>query len=123
MRGLGRVGAAAAFAVAAASAFAQADPTKVLRVVFPAAETGFDPQASSDVYSNHVIRAIFDGPYRYDHLARPYRIVPNTAVALPEISADGLAWTIRIKPGTPSRTTRRSSGAGHTADSAGGYRP
>ena len=99
MRGLGRVGAAAVLAITAAGAFAQADPSKVLRVVFPAAETGFDPQASSDVYSNHVIRAIFDAPYRYDHLARPYRIVPNTAVALPEISADGLAWTIRIKPG------------------------
>ncbi len=80
-------------------AFAQADPDKVLRVVFPVAETGFDPQASSDAYSNHVIRAMFDAPYRYDHLARPYRIAPNTAVALPEISADGLEWKIKIKPG------------------------
>ena len=67
--------------------------------MFPVAETGFDPQASSDVYSNHVNRAMFDPPYRYDHLARPYKIVPNTAVALPEISADGLEWTIQIKPG------------------------
>jgi len=80
-------------------AAAQADPNKVLRVVFPVAETGFDPQASSDVYSNHVNRAMFDALYRYDHLARPYKLVPNTAVALPEISADGIDWTIRIKPG------------------------
>ena len=43
--------------------------------------------------------AIFDPLYRYDYLARPYRIVPNTAAALPEISPDGLTWTIRIKPG------------------------
>ena len=76
-----------------------ADPGKVLRVAFLSAETGFDPQASSDLYSNYVNRAIFDAPYTYDYLARPYRIVPNTAAALPEISADGLAWTIRIKPG------------------------
>jgi ABC-type transport system substrate-binding protein len=90
----------AALALAAApGAFAQAHPDKVLRVSFPVAETGFDPQASSDIYSNHVNRAIFDAPYRYDHLARPYQIIPNTAVALPDISADGLAWTIRIKPG------------------------
>ena len=45
--------------------------------MFPVAETGFDPQASSDVYSNHVNRAMFDALYRYDHLARPYKIVPE----------------------------------------------
>ena len=32
-------------------------------------------------------------------LTRPYRIVPNTAVALPEISPDGLTWTLKVKPG------------------------
>ena len=68
-------------------------------MAFLSAETGFDPQAAGDLYSNHVNRAIFDPPYAYDYLARPYRIVPNTAAALPEISADGLTWTIRIKPG------------------------
>ncbi len=36
---------------------------------------------------------------RFDYLARPYRFVPNTAAAMPEISADGRTWTIRIKPG------------------------
>ena len=84
---------------AAGSACAQADPNKVLRVVFPVAETGFDPQASSDFYSNNVIRAMFDALYRYDHLARPYKLVANTATALPEISANGLDWTIKVKPG------------------------
>jgi len=82
-----------------APAFAQADPNKVLRAVFPAAETGFDPQAAGDEYSNSVNRVIFDPPYRYDHLARPYKLVPNTAAALPEVSPDGKTWTIRIRPG------------------------
>jgi ABC-type transport system substrate-binding protein len=90
---------ACAVAAGAAVARAQADPNKVLRVVFPVAETGFDPQASNDFYSNNVIRAMFDALYRYDHLARPYKLVPNTAVALPEISANGLDWTIKVKPG------------------------
>ena len=76
-----------------------ADPAKTLRVMFPIAETGFDPQATSDYYSSHVQRAIFDSLYRFDYLARPYRFVPNTAAAMPEISADGRTWTIRIKPG------------------------
>ena len=76
-----------------------ADPAKTLRVMFPIAETGFDPQATSDYYSSHVQRAVFDSLYHFDYLARPYRFVPNTAAAMPEISADGRTWTIRIKPG------------------------
>ncbi len=72
---------------------------KVLRVAFPVAETGFDPQAAGDFYSNHVNRAIFDPLFRYDYFARPYKVVPNTAAALPEISADGMTWTIKLRPG------------------------
>jgi ABC-type transport system substrate-binding protein len=93
------VAAAAALALAAAGGWAQPLPEKVLRVAFPTAETGFDPQAAGDNYSNAVNRVIFDTLYRYDHLARPLKLVPNTAAALPEISADGRTWTIRIKPG------------------------
>lgn len=75
------------------------DPAKVLRVMFVVAETGFDPQAAGDLYSNYVNRAIFEPLYKYDYLARPYKVVPNTATAMPEISPDGLTWTIHIKPG------------------------
>ena len=91
--------AAAVVAAAPAPPGQWADPGKVLRVTFPIAETGFDPQATSDLYSGHVQRAIFEPLYAYDYLARPYRLVPNTASALPEISPDGRTWTIRIKPG------------------------
>ena len=76
-----------------------ADLSKTLRVAYPVAETGFDPQAAGDAYSNYVNRVIFDTLYDYDYLARPFKIVPNTAVALPEISADGKTWTIKVKPG------------------------
>jgi ABC-type transport system substrate-binding protein len=93
---------ALAFAAFAADGFAQpkwADPAKTIRVMFPVAETGFDPQATSDYYSTHVERAIFDPLYTFDYLARPHRVIPNTAAAMPEISADGRTWKIRIKPG------------------------
>ncbi len=72
---------------------------KTLRVAFNAAETGFDPQAISDLYSAYVVRVIFDPLYRYDYLARPFRIVPNTADGMPTISEDGKTWTIKVKPG------------------------
>jgi ABC-type transport system substrate-binding protein len=83
----------------ATPALAQADAGKVLRAVFPVAETGFDPQAAGDIYSNAVNRVIFDTLYKYDHLARPMKLVPNTAAALPEIADDGKTWTIRVRPG------------------------
>ena len=92
--------AAVAMALGSGAACGQADPNKVLKVAFLIAETGFDPQAASDLYSNYVNRAMFDPLYRYDYVSRPYRIVPNTAAALPEISKDGLTWTIRVQPGT-----------------------
>jgi oligopeptide transport system substrate-binding protein len=89
---------AAILVLSAAPAFA-ADLSKTLRVAFPVGETGFDPAPVGDIYSQYVNRAIFDTLYRYDYLARPYKIVPNTATALPEISPDGKTWTIKIKPG------------------------
>jgi ABC-type transport system substrate-binding protein len=76
-----------------------ADAERVLRVSFPVAETGFDPQAAGDLYSNEVNRAIFEPLIEYDYLARPYAIVPCTAEALPEISADRLTYTFRVRPG------------------------
>jgi ABC-type transport system substrate-binding protein len=76
-----------------------ADPAKVLRVTFQSAETGFDPVRISDYYSASVIEAIFDPLLTYDYLARPAKLVPNTAVALPGISDGGRTYTFRIKPG------------------------
>jgi ABC-type transport system substrate-binding protein len=72
---------------------------KVLRYAFPAAETGFDPVQISDLYSRTVTSHIFEAPLRYDHLARPFRLKPNTAAAMPEISADFKLFTVRIRPG------------------------
>ena len=84
---------------ASPSAQAGAVQQKVLRFTFQAAETGFDPVRVSDYYSGVVIAAIFDPLLTYDYLARPAKIVPNTAVALPEISDGGKTYTLRIKPG------------------------
>src|SRR5689334_4100871 len=72
---------------------------KVLRYAFERAETTFDPQKTSDVYSNFVESAIFDTPLDYDYLARPLKMVPVTLTALPEISADGKTYTLHVKPG------------------------
>lgn len=72
---------------------------RTLRVAFPVSETGFDPQATSDLYSDHVQRAIFETLYAFDYLARPYQRVPRTAAALPQIDDGGRTWTFHVRPG------------------------
>jgi len=72
---------------------------KVLRYAFPVAETGFDPAQINDLYSSQIVAHIYDAPLKLEYLARPYKIRPNTAAAMPEVSADGKVWTIRIRPG------------------------
>jgi ABC-type transport system substrate-binding protein len=75
------------------------DPNKVLRYAFEIAETTLDPQKVSDVYSTIVANAIFDAPLRYDYLAQPAKMVPNTLTDLPEASADYRTFTFHVKPG------------------------
>ena len=73
---------------------------KVLRVPIPTPETVLDPpQTNSDLYTNDILGHILEAPLAYDYLARPTRVVPNTATALPDISADGKQFTVRLKPG------------------------
>jgi oligopeptide transport system substrate-binding protein len=92
-----------AFAALAAAILAlpaaAADMNKVVRQVFPAAETGFDPQGVSDLYSGTVVQAIFETLLTYDYLARPAKLVPMAAEALPQITDDGKTYTFRIRKG------------------------
>ena len=76
-----------------------ADPTKVLRIAFPIDVSGLDPAGTQETYASLVEQKIFDGLYVWDYLARPYKFVPSVATGMPEISADGRVWTIRIRQG------------------------
>ncbi|UXH78221.1 ABC transporter substrate-binding protein [Roseateles amylovorans] len=76
-----------------------AQPEKVLRYAFLVAETGFDPAQLSDLYSRIITAHIFESLYNYDYLARPFKLLPNTAAAMPEVSDDFRTWTIRLRPG------------------------
>ncbi len=77
-----------------------ADGPKTLRLALPATETQLDPaQSESSLYTYQVIASIFESPLGYDYLARPPRLVPLTAEALPDISADYRQLTLRIRPG------------------------
>jgi ABC-type transport system substrate-binding protein len=72
---------------------------KILHVTFQAAETGFDPVKVHDYYSGTIIEAIFEPLLTYDYLARPAKLVPNTAQALPQVSADGRTYVLHLRRG------------------------
>ena len=95
------LGAALALAAAApGTAQTPAAPAKkVLRYAFEVAETSLDPAKVNDLYSRTLTPHIFEGLYKYDHLARPIKIKPLTADGMPQASSDFRVWTVRIKPG------------------------
>jgi ABC-type transport system substrate-binding protein len=101
MRGLLTVRfiAACAFAAAAAATAHAADPSKVLRFAFQIGEATFDPAIYQDQYSSMVVDHILDPMLTYDYLARPAKLVPNTLESMPEISADGMTHTFRLRKG------------------------
>ncbi|MEH6437450.1 ABC transporter substrate-binding protein [Massilia sp. DD77] len=72
---------------------------KVLRMFLSTSETGLDPAVASDNATLSLLENLFDPLLRYDYLARPAKLRPNTAAAMPEVSADGLSYTFRIRPG------------------------
>jgi oligopeptide transport system substrate-binding protein len=76
-----------------------ADPAKVLRVAFPRSETSFDPPQASEIYSAAVINAIMEPLLTFDYLARPVKVIPLIAIALPEIGDNGKTYTFRIREG------------------------
>jgi ABC-type transport system substrate-binding protein len=82
---------------AAGASFAQAP--KVLRYALATPVSGLDPAAVSDVPTVSMLANVFDTPYTYDYLARPAKLRPSTAQALPEVSADGRTLVVRIRPG------------------------
>ncbi len=93
-----RIG-ATLLAVAVCSAAAQTPPApKVLRLAMQS-ETGFDPARVGDARSFQIIAHIFEPLLQYDPLARPAKLRPATAAAMPEASADFRTWTIHLKPG------------------------
>jgi ABC-type transport system substrate-binding protein len=96
-------GAVAALPLTATGAAAgderRASGEKVFRYAFNFAETGFDPPRVSDQSSIRVLAHIFEPPLAWDPLARPVKLVPLVAAALPEVSDNHRRFVFTIRPG------------------------
>ena len=72
---------------------------RVLNVVSTAEIKGFDPIMADDLYSGREIAKIYEGLLAYHYLKMPYELIPNLAEAMPEVSADGITYTFKIRKG------------------------
>ena len=84
----------------AVSAFAAVESPREGRYVSSTERIrGFDPITASDTTAIAAICKVHEGLYEYEYLVRPYQLKPMLAAGLPEISADRLTYTIRLKKG------------------------
>jgi len=86
----------AAYAVTPANAGVHAEQ-KVLHAFLSTGETGLDPAVASDVASLSLLENLFDPLLRYDYLARPVKLIPNTAAAMPAITDNGKTYTFHLR--------------------------
>lgn len=56
-----------------------------------------DPAHAANIYASTLVVNVFDTLYRYRYLARPYELAPNLAEDFPQVSEDGLVFTIRLR--------------------------
>jgi ABC-type transport system substrate-binding protein len=71
----------------------------ILHVVMVSKITGFDVGDIGDEPTARVAGQIFECFYQYHYLKRPYELIPQLAEGMPEVSKDGLTYTIKIKKG------------------------
>ena len=78
----------------------QSEPNQItLYSALGAKVRGLDPGDIGDTTSALVASQIFECLYQYHYLKRPYELIPQLADGMPEVSGDGLEYTIKIKRG------------------------
>ena len=74
------------------------DPAEVvLRDTYGAKVRSIDPATSGDNMSGAIQGHFYEGLYAYHFLRRPLELIPRLAAQMPQVSDDGLVYTIRIR--------------------------
>jgi oligopeptide transport system substrate-binding protein len=58
-----------------------------------------EPAMAVSVYEERLIRQIYETLYEFHYLKEPYEMIPLLAENMPDISSDGLTYTIKIRKG------------------------
>ena len=75
---------------------------KVVRYgIYGSAIRSIDPATCGDTSSSGIQGNFYEGLYTYHYLKRPAyaNVIPQLAAEMPQISRDGLTYTIKIRPG------------------------
>ena len=83
----------------ALASFCATASDRTLRVAFAGAETSFDPAFAYDTYSAAVFDNILESMLDYDYLARPFKLVPRTLEAMPDVENGGATFTAKVRKG------------------------
>jgi ABC-type transport system substrate-binding protein len=85
---------------AAAGTAVPAAAPKVLHTFLSTGETGLDPAVASDIATLALLENLYDPLLRYEYLARPVKLQPNTVRAMPQVDVAGTTYTFQLAPGT-----------------------
>ena len=66
-------------------------------ITYPSKVNSIDPVTCGDTMSAAIQGSFYEGLYTYHYLTRPVEVMPELADGMPEISADGLTYTVKIK--------------------------
>jgi len=72
---------------------------KTLRLQMLADVEVLDPARAGSLSALNTVAPLYHQLLTYDYLARPVRLIPYAAEALPQVSADGRTYTLRVRPG------------------------
>ena len=95
----GRLALVAACAVALLASAGALAAEKVLRLQMLSDVEVLDPARAGSLSSLNTIAPLYHQLLTYDYLARPVRMIPYAAESLPQVSADGRTYTLRLRPG------------------------
>ena len=73
-----------------------------------------DPAMATSMYDSHAVQLVYEPMLEIDYAARPYKLVPGFC-ELPEVSADGLTYTFRVREREEGRG-KREEGCLETKD-------
>ena len=83
----------------ACSLFAKMPSQLVYRHVEDGAPRSVDPLNIQNTYANSIVTAVYDTLFEYKYLKQPFELKANLASSMPQISDDGLVYTIKLLPG------------------------
>ncbi|HEX4793909.1 MAG TPA: ABC transporter substrate-binding protein [Humisphaera sp.] len=84
-----------------AISFSAAPPRNPQALTLPILDSirTLDPAEVNDDIGHPLVGSLYEGLYNYKYGVKPYTMFPDLASQMPQISPDGLVWTIKLRKG------------------------